>query len=88
MSRILFSFAALSLIAIGCAQTPVATTPETPEAPETPSAPSDPASRCPAPTDSCMNEDNHAQCLEIAASCDGEILQLESCPLQFACSKD
>jgi hypothetical protein len=35
-----------------------------------------------------MNEENHAQCLVIAASCQGEILQLESCPLQFSCSDD
>ncbi len=32
-----------------------------------------------------MNEDNHAACMEIAAACTGELVQLESCPLQFAC---
>ena len=35
-----------------------------------------------------MNEDNHAACLEVAASCEGDIVHLESCPLQFACSAD
>jgi hypothetical protein len=34
-----------------------------------------------------MNEANHAQCLEVAATCAGEILQMESCPLQFACAE-
>lgn len=33
-----------------------------------------------------MNEENHAQCVELASTCAGEIIQLESCPLQFSCS--
>ena len=40
---------------------------------------------CPAPTEPCMNEDNHAECMAVAASCEGHVTQLESCPLQFAC---
>jgi len=32
-----------------------------------------------------MNESNRAECLALAATCEGAIVQLESCPLQFAC---
>jgi len=77
------------LLAAACTNTPDASVPEAPAAPGAPAAADDGAAddaRCPAPTEPCMNEDNHAQCLTIAASCAGEILQLESCPLQFACS--
>lgn len=42
-------------------------------------------SMCPAPTDGCMNEENHKECLEVEAKCPGKVLTLESCPLQFAC---
>lgn len=37
------------------------------------------------PNDSCMNEDNFAQCQAREAECPGQVLVLESCPLQFAC---
>ena len=40
---------------------------------------------CPPPTDACMNEDNYQECLDVEADCDGNILILESCPLQFGC---
>lgn len=72
------------LLAAACTTTPAASVPESPGASESPGA----DARCPAPTAACMNEENHAQCLEIAAACKGEILQLESCPLQFSCSDD
>ena len=48
--------------------------------------PADSTSACPAPEESCMNSENHAACLEVEATCDGELPFLESCPLQFACS--
>lgn len=51
--------------------------------PATPQAADDP--RCPAPDTPCMNADNHAQCLAIAATCKGRIELLKSCPYQFAC---
>lgn len=35
--------------------------------------------------DPCITEHNFAQCQARAAECPGEVLQLESCPLQFAC---
>ena len=51
------------------------------------SSPSDtgPAWTCPEPTESCMDEDNYQQCLDVTATCEGEILIMESCPLQFGC---
>ena len=45
----------------------------------------DSASVCPAPTDPCMNEDNYQECLDAEASCTGNLVLLESCPLQFGC---
>ena len=36
-------------------------------------------------TSSCMNEDNLAECEAAAADCPGEVLVMESCPLQFGC---
>ena len=36
-------------------------------------------------TDSCMNEDNFAECQRVEAECPGSVVALESCPLQFAC---
>ncbi len=69
------------LLTAACTSAPNPSIPETPNAPGATA----PDPRCPAPTDGCMNEDNHAACLEIAATCDGPIAQLESCPLQFAC---
>ena len=48
-----------------------------------------PAEGCPyAVDDPCMNEDNHAACLEVASKCPGEVVQLESCPLQFSCMEE
>jgi len=38
-----------------------------------------------APTDGCMNEDNFAQCQQMAAHCPGQVQVMESCPLQFGC---
>lgn len=73
------------LLTAACANPHTRGTPDGPDdLPPEPMASADP--RCPAPTDGCMNEDNHAACLEIADTCAGEILQLESCPLQFACA--
>lgn len=54
---------------------------------------------CPAPPDpdpgfctdlmeadsACMNEDNLADCEEANEACPGEVLVMESCPLQFGC---
>lgn len=37
------------------------------------------------PTGECMNEENFAQCLEREAECPGQVIALESCPLQFDC---
>jgi len=42
-------------------------------------------SQCPEPTAACMNEENHADCLQLEQSGCVQILILESCPLQFAC---
>ncbi len=36
-------------------------------------------------TDSCMNAENFAVCQEMSRRCPGQVLDLESCPLQFAC---
>jgi len=40
---------------------------------------------CPLATDSCMNDENHQACLDVVATCDGNLLIMESCPLQFGC---
>jgi hypothetical protein len=37
------------------------------------------------PNDSCMNEESFAACQAREAECPGQVLVLESCPLQFAC---
>lgn len=37
------------------------------------------------PNDACMNEESFAACLAREAQCPGQVLVLESCPLQFAC---
>ena len=42
-------------------------------------------SMCPPINDACMNEDNYQECLDVEANCDGHILIMESCPLQFGC---
>ena len=49
------------------------------------STPEDTASVCPPPTDSCMNEENHQECLDVEATCTGYVSVMESCPLQFGC---
>lgn len=46
-----------------------------------------PEDECPPVDDPCMNEDNYADCLQVAADCDAPVMHLESCPLQFACSE-
>jgi hypothetical protein len=44
------------------------------------------ATDCPyAAGDACITEENLAQCQEMARQCPGEVMALESCPLQFAC---
>jgi hypothetical protein len=48
-------------------------------------APEDSGSICPSATDSCMNEENHQDCLDVEATCDGPVVVMESCPLQFGC---
>ncbi|GAX26700.1 hypothetical protein FisN_2Hh353 [Fistulifera solaris] len=45
------------------------------------------AFECPAATAPCMNEENHAQCMKLLESGCEEFDTFESCPLQFACSK-
>gem|GEM_PF-3476253 len=45
----------------------------------------DTASYCPPLTDPCMNAENHQECLEVEATCEGVVLVAESCPLQFSC---
>jgi len=45
----------------------------------------DSGSICPSATDSCMNEENHQECLDAEATCDGLVMVMESCPLQFGC---
>lgn len=35
--------------------------------------------------DSCIDEDNLAQCHAMAAQCPGAVQVMESCPLQFSC---
>ncbi len=37
------------------------------------------------PGDSCITEENLARCKGMAAKGPGEVLAMESCPLQFAC---
>ena len=69
-----FSASSLLALALGCAT-----------ASPPPSMSGDEASMCPAPTEGCMNEENHAQCLEAEAKCPGKVVTLESCPLQFGC---
>ena len=53
------------------------------------SSPSDTSSAwtCPEPTEACMDEENYQQCLDVSATCEGEILIMESCPLQFGCDE-
>lgn len=36
--------------------------------------------------DPCINEENLAQCQEMAAQCPGAVAVLESCPMQFSCN--
>jgi len=43
-------------------------------------------SSCPEISDPCMNDDNYAECEALVDSGCEEILQLESCPLQFGCA--
>jgi hypothetical protein len=51
-----------------------------------PSGDSSGATDCPYTAgDSCITEENLAQCQEMARQCPGEVMALESCPLQFAC---
>ena len=50
------------------------------------SVPQDTASSCPPADEACMTEELYEECLEIEASCSGEILIMESCPLQFGCA--
>ena len=40
---------------------------------------------CPEPDEACMDEENYQQCLDVVATCEGELLIMESCPLQFGC---
>ena len=77
------------LVPVACAATPAADAPSAPvaDAPAPGAETADAANRCPAADAPCMNAENHAQCQQLAASCDGEILQLESCPLQFSCAE-
>lgn len=48
----------------------------------------DSTTQCPALTDACMNEENYKQCLDLEAAGCQDLLILESCPLQFACSSE
>jgi len=40
---------------------------------------------CPGVDESCMNTENHCNCLAHEALCPGQVMFLESCPLQFGC---
>lgn len=42
---------------------------------------------CPAPTAPCMNEENHAQCMELVKNGCEEFDAFVNCPLQFSCRK-
>lgn len=79
--RLIISLPAL-LLAAACGPKPAANPPDGGSDPP----PATGAAQCPAADAPCMDADNHAACLEVAATCTGEIVQLESCPLQFACS--
>jgi len=71
----------IPLLLFACGTTPAAP----PSEPAANPAPSTIPAECPPSTDACMNEDNHAECLAVAKKCPGKVVQLESCPLQFAC---
>ena len=43
---------------------------------------------CPVATDTCMNEDNRADCRALVDAGCSNIATLESCPLQFQCADD
>ena len=78
------------LAASGCSSTTPTADPAAPSQTPEPdqAAVTAPASECPAPTDACMNEENHADCLATAKQCPGYVVQLESCPLQFDCGEE
>lgn len=86
MTRLLYIFGPIPflLFACGTATPTPATGPATAPAANASTAPGASAD-CPAPSAACMNQDNHARCLALAKKCPGKVLQLESCPLQFAC---
>ncbi|AKF09907.1 hypothetical protein DB32_007056 [Sandaracinus amylolyticus] len=69
---------AIALLAIGCGSS-------APPAQSSDGSPSDDACAGYHAGDACITEENLAQCREMAAQCGGEVLVLESCPLQFAC---
>ena len=65
---------ALALPLVGCpsAPTPAADTPAS-------------ESSCPSELNKCLDEENRQRCLEVEKNCPGQVLILESCPLQFSC---
>ena len=36
-------------------------------------------------SDSCIDEENFAECQRLEAQCPGSVIAMESCPVQFAC---
>ncbi len=64
----------LSLVMAGCGASPIDPT-------------NGGVSECPAATDPCMNAENHADRLQVERECDGSVVHLESCPLQFGCAE-
>ncbi len=74
----------LSLVATACDK-PSSATPPVDPATEDDGATGTGTCAGHAPTDTCMDENNFAQCQKMEAECPGEVLVMESCPLQFGC---
>lgn len=82
MTRLFRILGPIPFFLFACGTTP------TPAASEPANSPAPAASAdCPAASEPCMNEDNLAVCLSVAKKCPGKVVQLESCPLQFACGE-
>ncbi|MEM9873518.1 MAG: hypothetical protein AAF928_01395, partial [Myxococcota bacterium] len=81
--RLAVSFTVLVLAA--CSSKPSATAPSSGGDEPPPGAAGGDDPRCPAADAPCMNEQTRAECLAVAATCDGVIVQLRSCPMHFEC---
>lgn len=73
---------ALAFVACGaCKSSPDQPPAKTEDPQSKPDAPN-----CPAPEENaCENEETHEQCLARHEECPGEVMVLESCPVQYAC---